>query len=768
MPPSPTPPSLPLEPLAKSGPDEGVSLATHLRAVARYAHAVAQAYHPHWQKILPTGWAERIAQALVLAALTHDLGKLAEGFQRSLRRRSKWEFRHEVLSAAILLAALETVDDTAALALAAILTHHRDLTDPQLLSNAGAGVASLPLPRLEEQVRQIFKQKVGELKHYWAWLQKFVQQHPELHRLRPPPTPDLIHPPTRFLCALQARATSLSELTTPEAMALVLTRGWLMAADHAASAGVTDFKAHLSVPVLPPARAFQQQVGTHRGHAILEAPTGSGKTIAALLWALGNRQHGERIFYLLPYQASIEAMAGTLAEQLGSEMVATLHARALDYAFREHFERTGEYETAYTLARTEVDLDRIVHKPLKVATPFQLLKWLFGIPRFEIGLSEMVGGIFIFDEIHAYEPNVIALINEMVRILNKLGGKFLFMSATFPQFLKELFIQTLDTPITEYSLTTVSDRWTSLFLHQTRHRIRWHAASLEDLLPAILRAAESGQRVLVVANRVAQAQEIYRHLCRHLPGVHLLHGRFSHRDRVQKEQTVIGALQGKRHDPVRVLVATQVVEVSLDISFDTLFTEVAPVDDLLQRFGRVNRYGEHAGGVEVHVAQGFHREKLRRVYDLERVTSTLQTAPPDNTPLSFETITHWIGEVYRTGLTPKEQARFTQAQTAFQTILGALRPLHHLAEGEEEFYGLFHSIEVLPRSLFEEYQTYIDSKRYLLAMQLMVSIPLGTYHILQRSGRLHLIKDRILLADARYDRELGLTADDVDVDINFL
>ncbi len=374
-----------------------------------------------------------------------------------------------------------------------------------------------------------------------------------------------------------------------------------MASDHAVSAGVYKFLSGLSKPQLPPLRPFQYNVGNHKRSAFLEAPTGSGKTNAAIVWALNNRKGGERIFYLLPYQASIEAMADTLEQLFSKENVAVLQVRALDYAFRDHFEATGEYESAVEKARTETELNRLAHKPIKVATPFQLLKWLFGVPRFEFGISEMVGGLFIFDEIHAYDAHLVALIAEMVRLLKQLGGRFLFMSATFPPFLKELLQEALNEEVATFGLKgDESDEWTQRFLHQVRHILRWHDKPLEEaMLPAIVESIQQGKKVLIVDNRVAQAQEIYRQLREQLCGVHLLHSRFTRRDRVAKEQTIIDALKGKRDDViVRALVATQVVEVSLDASFDTIFTEVAPADDLLQRFGRVNRYGEHAEGEE--------------------------------------------------------------------------------------------------------------------------------------------------------------------------
>jgi CRISPR-associated endonuclease/helicase Cas3 len=750
------------EPLAKSG-DTRVPLAVHLQQVADYARAAAEAFYPHWRHIMDEEWAQRAKQALGIAALTHDLGKAAEGFQRTLHNRKiHWEFRHEVLSAALLLAAAKPDDELMELIIAAVLTHHRDLNDLQLCNDSGW----VALPEVEQEAIAKFRAKAGELRAHWEWLRQFCEQQTELKSLHLPDTPESLPLPADFLAHLKRTLQSSSLLQDHKAIALLLTRGWLMASDHAVSAGMLHFKRELPAPDLPSVRPFQRRLSEHDGDAFLEAPTGSGKTNAALLWALHNRCHGERIFYLLPYQASIEAMQDTLAGLLGKEQVAVLHARALDHTFRDYFEQTGEYESAYQQARAETDLNRLVHKPVKVATPFQLLKWLFGIPRFEIGVSEMVGGLFIFDEIHAYDSHVVALIAEMVRVLKRLNGRCLFMSATFPPFLKNLLQETLGTPAAEFTLNADdADQWTHRFLSQVRHRLRWHKMTLEELLPDIIQAAEEGKRVLVVANRVAQAQEIYRVLCERLPTVHLLHSRFTRCDRVTKEQRIIGALR-KRSDEVQVLVATQVVEVSLDVSFDTIFTEVAPVDDLLQRFGRVNRYGEHTDGVEVHVAREFDAERLRWVYDLERVHSTLNSAPDDDTPLTVDTAAAWVRQVYRGGWTDKERHRFEQARTAFQSVLQALRPLHHAREGEEEFYGLFQSVEIMPRGLYEEYDEHIRNRHYLLATQLLVAIPSGALHAL--TGKIKRLKDGVLMVDVRYDPKLGLLPKEGEINTSFI
>ncbi|MCL6534209.1 MAG: CRISPR-associated helicase Cas3' [Armatimonadetes bacterium] len=756
------------EPLAKSVGANTVLLKDHLCQVADYARAVARAYRTHWERLLGTGFAERVERALVLAAVTHDLGKAAQGFQRSLHSpQNRWEFRHEVLSTALLLTAADSNDRIVRLTAAAVLSHHRHLDDPQLQSDSA--LPTLPEPDILQIALQKFQSKASELHAYWQWLQDFCNRRPELRSLQLPCTPSEILPPDKFLKGLINESLPLVKTSdetlelSNEAAAYMLARGWLMASDHAASAGVSGFRASLPKPSLPLLRRFQEQIGAHKGDAFLEIPTGAGKTVAAICWALQNRLAGERMFYLLPYQASIEAMAKTLEGFFGADEIAVLHARAIDYAFREYFEQLGEYEAAVSQATAEANLNRLVHKPIKVATPFQLLRWLFGIPRWEIGVSEMVGGLFILDEIHAYDAHTAALIVEMVRVLKQLGGRFLFMSATFPPFLRQLLQKALGAEAKLFRLECTDD-WSRQFLSTARHRLQWHEAYLEQLIPQITQAAGEGRRVLVVANRVAQAQKIFRELRDRLgEGVYLLHSRFTRHDRVSKERDIIGTLHGERDLPLRVLVATQVVEVSLDVSFDTIFTEVAPVDDLLQRFGRVNRYGEHSHGVDVHVACQYDAKSLQGVYQLERIEKTLRSAPRSETPLTVSDCEDWVYQTYREGWTKKEQGQFDSASKAFSNVIESLRPLQYASKGEEEFYELFSGAEVLPMCLYDAYAKYFRNKQYLLANQLLVPVPLGTYRKLKNERRL-VQANGVLQVDAPYTEEQGLDTGAIDID----
>lgn len=781
---------MPRYPLAKSGQSgEGTPLDRHLLDVAGYADRLWRAWAPILEQLLGRAASLQLRKALRVAALVHDLGKAAVGFQAQLIDRTRrWEFRHEVLSASWLLAAAEPVlgdvrqlgnnaqevQEWLLLAIAAVLTHHRTVDDPQLNDDA----CHLMIPDAEaiQAAQGKFAQRLREMDPYWPWIVQYAKALPSLSPFVPPDSPAMLGPPGAWLGKLRARAESL-RVTEPCGLMLVLARGWLMAADHAASAGITRLPLALTPRRLPTLRHFQAAAGRHEGDVLLEAPTGTGKTIAAIQWIRRNRQHGERVFYLLPYQASIESMQRTMRRFFGPDRVATLHARALDYLFTEHFEGSGEYETSAKTARRQWELARLVHKPLKICTPFQLLKWFFGVNRFEVGMSEMVGGLFVFDEIHAYDAHTVALILEMVRILKRLGGRFLFMSATFPDFLKALIQEALQSEVSPggKSRRLVSldihgeDDWASRFLCFPRHRLNWRQEALEAMLDQMIAQARAGQRVLVVANRVAQAQYLYQQLRRALGGgVFLLHSRFTRRDRTRKEQGILAALQRssrgwkhRRHTAdVRALVATQVVEVSLDISFDVLFTEIAPVDDLLQRMGRTNRYGERGEPADVYVCLGADRDRLKWIYDLERVDATISTAPPDGKPLTAEDASEWHRRVYATGWTSKELRVFEDARRAFAALADSIRPLRGDAGGEEQFHRLFRGMEVLPEDLQDSYLRHVAERQYLLATQLLVPVSLGLFHSLRNKGRVSLLRHGPPVVHVPYDAELGLRPDE--------
>lgn len=710
--------SNPVEPLAKSEPPQ--TLREHTKQVWQAAEVMLHALQPH----LPADLPNQLRHAVQL----HDVGKVADGFQRQLLEGHRWDCRHEALSAAIALALgmRETV-------CAAILTHHRSLNHDAMQTFGRDGSEAVWQQHGHKQWRKFLQ----ELSPNWQWLNRFLNEL----GYSPLPESPLDLPDLR---GLFRRYRQVDTLDRKEWCELLLLRGLLMAADHLASG-------HGSVPPSLPAprwavgswRPFQQRLGEQCGHTLLEAPTGSGKTEAALRWALHNRQAEERIFYVLPTQASINAMTQRLRNIFGEQQVAPLHHRVLRQEFQNYFEQEEDYSKAAQAARSRTDLYQQFYSPIKVLTPFQIVKHLFAVKFFEIGLAEMVGATFIFDEIHAYDARVQALIVGTIRYLNQhFNTKVCFMSATFPRFLKERLLQAAPGAV----LIRPSSEIERAQLFRPRHRLQMRSEPLEAAIPSIRHDVERGQRVLVICNRVGQAQTLYQSLREAVPDSLLLHSRFTQRDRHRIEREL---MQGN----APLLVATQVVEVSLDLSFDTCYTEIAPVDDLLQRFGRVNRYHEHDQPVPVHVCTEYDPEKVKEVYPLERLQSTLQSAP-HNQPLTPELEREWIEQVYADGFHPKERKIYEETAQGLQEVLQALCPLY---EGKYavDFDYLFDSVEVVPACCQDEYVRLTTEKRSLQAQELFVTLRYGTLQGLRRQNLVDPLGDTYVVR-CRYDPHLGL------------
>ncbi|MCC6446500.1 MAG: CRISPR-associated helicase Cas3' [Armatimonadetes bacterium] len=733
-----------VEPLAKSNPP--ISLRQHTEEVLAALETMIVALTPALSALALPKFDDQIR----LTAYLHDIGKAAVGFQKQLADKSfRWNYRHEALSAAIIMAA--GLHESYGLLLpAAIMTHHRALNDAKLARCTGIGDSR---STWEIGGKPQWKSKCREMDEYWDWIKAYVEQIAKQTNCSsfislpasPDDLPDLYEMQGQLRETLKTLNNGASCGISNETLPWIISRGLLMAADHLASGGRTATLNNLSAQ-LPPSRRFQDISEKTQGSAILEAPTGAGKTEAAIRWALGNRHAGERIYYVLPYQASINAMQQRLKKLFDADSVGILHHRALLQEYRRHFE--GDYGEAARQASETLHLSRQFYRPIKVLTPFQILKLLFACPRFEIGLAEMLGGLVIFDEIHAYEPHTIALIEMAVEQLHRLGVRFLFMTATFPDFLKEK-LKAILPGITELTLSE-EDSWEAGILKMARHKLGIRDCRLEDLTEEMIKSATKGS-VLVVCNRVAQAQELFQQLRYRAEDVRLLHSRFIGRDRYDKEQALF---LGTRHQKpsCQILVATQVVEVSLDISFDTLFCELAPVDDLLQRFGRVNRSNEHQRPVDVNVALQFDADRVKYIYQLDRLDRTAHAAK-NGELLTPYAAAEWVKAVYQGGYLPAEQRKYETAKQSFTQVLKKLIPLH---DGQDEdFEELFDSVEVVPYQFLDEYTAACEEKRYLDAVTLLMSLPCGTFHSLLAKKAIQKI-DKMFFVQKDYDPILGL------------
>jgi CRISPR-associated endonuclease/helicase Cas3 len=696
---------------------------------------------------------------LFYAVAYHDLGKAATGFQRELLGGSAWGYRHEILSAAF-IKSLASLDEFSQRAVAlAVITHHKSVSELREKFATSQRVG-----------QERFVQRLAELSQYFDTIQDLLRQLPRWARefhgqaIAPPQVPDHLTDlidPYRFAVQWYHYAWEDGEHTPLHGTYGILLRGLTIACDHLASAGkeevrdgLRDVAERLGIPTLRP---FQRMMAQVTQSAFLAAPTGSGKTEAGLLWASANQDGGRRIFYVLPYTASINAMTRRLTACFGEDNVGVLHGKANYFVYRTMLDRDYSPAAATAFAQQTVGLSHKLYRPLKVLTPFQILKAFFGMKGWEAMLAEMAGGLFIFDEIHVYDARTTALILKTIEQLRRLDAKFLFLSATLPPFLKDK-IRAVLPDIAEYGLDPRRDEDRRL-LETPRHRVVLLPGELLEHLSAVQDAVQAGQRVLVVCNTVQRAQEVYRVLRDYAATAALLHGRFILRDREAIE---------RRLGTVQLLVGTQAVEVSLDLDFDTLFSEPAPIDALIQRLGRVNRRGAK-GIVPVHICT-LGSEKDRYFYDTERIARTIG-ALVHGEELSERRVGALINHVYEIGYNDREAHLFTDVTRAFEAVLRSLRPFEE-SEDKDEFWDLIKSVEVVPARFVGDYLAQRDARQYFEAIRYLANLSLPQGQKLRHSDRLHFHRDNsgdgYWLADARYDDELGLLIDELEAGVGII
>ena len=337
-----------------------------------------------------------------------------------------------------------------------------------------------------------------------------------------------------------------------------------------------------------------------------------------------------------------------------------------------------------------------------------------------MGLAEFVHACFVFDEVHAFDPLLVGLTLATARWLKHQGAKLLFASATLPKFLERLIGETLSIDPDHIVIPNPSQPGDREVLDKVRHRVEVREGSLLDNLAQVVSEIQKSQRTtLIVCNHVATSQTVWRTLREEL-GVSaaLLHARFNARDRARIEQHITAIT------PPRVLVATQAVEVSLNLDYDCGYSEPAPADALGQRFGRINRKGARPPAPVV----VFEQPSAGHLYD-EITTQDTVTLLQQEELLTEQRLADIVEEVYIHGYQGQALNDYTQGLqhptiTRFeQDIIAGT----HRAWVEDVIQGADRQIEVLPSDLLPEFHQLVGERRYFEARALLAPIRLGQY-----------------------------------------
>jgi len=414
---------------------------------------------------------------------------------------------------------------------------------------------------------------------------------------------------------------------------------------------------------------------------VLIASTGAGKTEYSMNWI-----NGQKAFYLLGLRTAVNEMHRRFKSIFGNN-AALLHGE-ISYIFEQ-----ADTDESYI---ERIETARKFCAPITIATADQLVPAVFKYNGFELPYLTASYSKIVVDEIQSFSPDSIAAIMVFLKEIHRLGGKFLLMTATLPPFIKDELrkLDNIEFPKPE------------LTVHK-RHRIAVYQEDIdeESSLKMIQNNYKSRKKVLVVCNTVKKAQRMYDLLKGLNPS--LIHSRFILRDRKQKESKEKGimAINNSEHPPA-IWIATQVVEASLDLDFDVLFTECSPIDSLFQRSGRCWRkrnkeYEDNEPNIYI------FKTEHTRVYDRELLdrTYSLLLADYNGRIMDETTKQNAIVMVFKDIEKTKYYEKYRRNKELLELGLRASSRV----EAEDLFRNIFFNYCVIPRPVYEKNEREITA-----------------------------------------------------------
>lgn len=562
--------------IAKSTPEE--SLITHTKNVLR----IWLQLRNHYKNILFLN--NDFWNYSFLAVLFHDTGKVTGNFQKMISgkfKKSDWDtlyIRHEFISGILLLMQDKNYFKNNPLALMAVFSHHKPLNDT-LFSD-------------DEYKKCLLDENI--LVELESFLSNEIKSHNIIFNINKGEIAKIATLQTyEGLYKLFKQYLDNIKITLKgkDRTIYIFHKAILNIADWLASGGKNLYKGlefndqileksiisklkiegKLDIAKKFSWRKFQKDSLNQTTNTLAIAPTGSGKTEAALLWA-SQKEVQEKIIYLLPTRVTSNAIYERLKSCFGEGHTAIVHSSAFFYqkSLDDNFE-SKEYL-----------LDKTFFKNVNICTIDQILTQGFNLGFWELKTFHCFRAKIIIDEIHLYAPYTLGLIIATIKYLkDAFQAKFYIMTATMPIKLQSLLKETLE--IEESNIIRDQE-----LLNESRNIFKIRYNKVDNILDEIKVEIKAKKKVLVVVNNVDEAIRLYDKLKDNADNALCYHSRFMQKDRLKKEKYI---LEKEKKEGSFLLVATQVVEVSLDIDFDILFTENAPIDAIIQRAGRVNRKG---------------------------------------------------------------------------------------------------------------------------------------------------------------------------------
>lgn len=440
-------------------------------------------------------------------------------------------------------------------------------------------------------------------------------------------------------------------------------------------------------------RPVQVYMKAHKDdNLIIIAPTGSGKTEAALLWL-----DGEKGFYTLPLKVSSNAIYDRIKDRYCFKDVSLLHSDSAVKYLQEFSVEKEDLLSKEMDGYIKYERAKLLSAPLTICTVDQLFKFVYKALGTEIFAATLKYSKIILDEIQAYSPRIIATLIYGLRTISEMGGRFAIITATFPPVL-ESFMK-------KYGLMRNKEYKFCNFCGEVdllRHKIVMRTGEMDT--EEIIRKAKQ-KKVLIICNTVTKAQEVYDRIREEgVNEVFLLHSRYLRRDKTLLEDKINQFSQCK--EAKGIWITTQIVEASLDIDFDILYTEMCSADSLLQRMGRCNRAGRYFPEQPNIII--FNNENGKgTIYDKEIYERSVKyLSQYENIVFTEKVKIDYINQVYNEEEI-KETAYYQEIEECLK-YFEEIKPLDYELEQVNKKFRSINSITIIPDSIYDQYSKFFD------------------------------------------------------------
>lgn len=515
------------------------------------------------------------------------------------------------------------------------------------------------------------------------------------------------------------------------------------------------------------------------------AQTGMGKTEAGLLWIGDNKG-----FFTLPLKTAINEIYKRITDDIVDDksLIGLLHSDTLSKYINEEEKEDKNNEKIKDVFEY-YNQTRQLSLPITVCTLDQIFDFVYRYRDFEPKLATLSYSKVVIDEIQMYSSNLIAYLILGLKHITNVGGKFAILTATFPSFIEDLLHQQ-KIEFKKSEKPFISDK--------IRHSVKVIKEQLN--IDEIIKNYDNN-KILIVCNTVKKAQEIYAELSDAFEeqnvNINLLHSKFIKKHRNKKEKAIM-ELGDKDNKNSGIWVGTQVVEASLDIDFDLLFTELSDINGLLQRFGRCYRkreFLEDGYNCYVYVGDGKPcsgiRNSKRSIIDYDIFSLSKQSLEKIDGKISEKQKLELIENIYST-----DQLKDTNYYKKVIETIDYLNSIDAYELSKKEVKKRFrdiNSVNIIPKPVYEEFGNRINyleqeinrkvednedyNQRKIERYKLIDE--LKSYSVSIRWGEAHKrLEDRIinigsfeqlLILDCDYSEEIGITLkkEKVNADLDF-